>query len=422
MRILFVCLGNICRSPTAEAVLRAKLIEVGLEDEVKVDSAGTSGWHIGSPPDGRAVAAGARRGYDVSGVGRQADAADFVDFDVILGMDRWNLEDLYEIAFDDEAAERVALLRDYDPVTIASKNADDLDVPDPYEGDADGFDRVLDIIERSCDGLIEEILNVFGGGKRATGLDSTELRKRAVAGFATELELIGTASTAGGCLDLDRALALITPTIRDEPTFNVAFAEDGDALAERIGDITDAFSDAGVRRWRIWADVEDAAGLEMLEARGHVPGEARRAMAMALSDLRRPEIKVATDVQIVAGRMTEIARVADLQYGFDGGWTEVLAVLPELPVRIMVARRDGFPIAGALTVDVDDDLVVCFRVTSPEIDDEGLVEACLVHLIEDAEQRGRTTVSVRVEEADADVYRRQGFQDLGGFQSWERST
>ncbi len=422
MRILFVCLGNICRSPTAEAVLREKLKEVGLEDEVRVDSAGTGGWHIGSPPDGRAVAAAAQRGYDVSGVARQADAADFVDFDVILGMDRWNLEDLYEIAFDEEAAERVALLRDYDPVTLASKNADDLDVPDPYESDADGFDRVLDIIERSCDGLVEEILNVFGGGKRAKGLDSLELRRRTVRGFATELELLGAASSMGGCLGFGEAWALITPTMRDEPTFNTALAENGEALAERIGDVSEAFSDAGVRRWQIWADVEDAAGAELLRARGHVPGEIRRAMAMALSDLRRPEIDIATDVQIVAGRITEIARVADAQDGFDGSWAKVLAVLPELPVRIMVARRDGYPIAGVLTVDVEDDLVTCFRPASPGAADADMLDACLIHLIEDAEQRGRTTVSVRVGEAEAEQYRRMGFQDLGGFRSWELTT
>lgn len=418
MRILFVCLGNICRSPTAEAVLKAKLRDVGLEDEVKVDSAGTSGWHIGSKPDPRAIEAAAKRGYEVTGVARQADAADFVDFDVILGMDRWNVEDLHDIAFDEEAAERIGLFRDYDPVTVASKNADDLDVPDPYEGGADGFERVLDIVERTCDGLIEEILNAFGGGRRAKGLDSVELRKRAVSGFATELELIGTSSPSGGCLGLGGAWALITPTERDEPTFNIAFAESGDALAERIDEIAEAYSDGGVRSWQIWADVEDDAGAAMLMKRGLGEGTVRRAMAMALVDLRRPQIEIPSDVQIVAGRMTEIARVADQQAGLEEGWTKALSALPELPVRIIVARRDGYPIAGALTVDFEDDLVVCFRVAHPDVAGQGLIEACLVHLIEDAEQRGRTSISVRVDQAEADAYRELGFQDLGGFRSW----
>lgn len=422
MKILFVCLGNICRSPTAEAVLRSKIRALGLEDEVKIDSAGTGAWHIGSPPDERAVAVAAERGYDVSGVARQADAADFVGFDVLIGMDRWNYEDLQEIAFDQDAAERIQLLREYDPATIASSKAADLDVPDPYEDDADGFERVLEIIERSCEGLLEAILNALGGGKRAWGLDSAELRKRAVSGFATNLELIGAASTAGGCLQFNGAWALITPTMRDQPIFNAAFAASGGALAEWLGEVSEAFSDAGVRRWRIEADVEDTAGAEMLESRGLAPLGIRRAMAMALSDLRRPRIEIPADLQIVAGRISEIARVADCEDGLKGGWAEVLATLPELPIRIMVARRDGYPVAGALSVDVADDLVVCLRVSNPEVADQDLVASCLIHLIDDAEGRGRTSVSIAAHEDEVEGFRKQGFQDLGGFRCWEFSA
>ncbi len=135
LQILVVCLGNICRSPTAEAVLRAKLDAAGLADRVIVDSAGTGSWHIGSPPDSRSQRHAAKRGYDLSALrGRQVTEADFHRFDFILAMDGDNLADLQRLAPDGKLRAEVRLF------------ADD-DVPDPYSGGAAGFEQVLDLVE-----------------------------------------------------------------------------------------------------------------------------------------------------------------------------------------------------------------------------------------------------------------------------------
>ncbi|HEX8119768.1 MAG TPA: low molecular weight protein-tyrosine-phosphatase [Solirubrobacteraceae bacterium] len=146
MRLLFVCLGNICRSPTAEGVMRHLVREAGLEDRIEIDSAGTGGWHVGAPPDERATEAARRRGIAVEGAARRFDPADFDRFDLILAMDRENLRDLRALAPDEEAAAKVRLLR-----------GRDLDVPDPYYGGPDGFDEVLDQVEEACRALLEEI-------------------------------------------------------------------------------------------------------------------------------------------------------------------------------------------------------------------------------------------------------------------------
>jgi protein-tyrosine phosphatase len=146
VRLLFVCLGNICRSPTAEGVMRHLVREEGLEDRVEIDSAGTGGWHVGSPPDERATEAARRRGIVLEGAARRFDPADFERFDLILAMDRENLHDLRALAPDEEAAGKVRLLR-----------GADLDVPDPYYGGPDGFDVVLDQVEAACRDLLEEI-------------------------------------------------------------------------------------------------------------------------------------------------------------------------------------------------------------------------------------------------------------------------
>ncbi|MBA2522373.1 MAG: low molecular weight phosphotyrosine protein phosphatase [Solirubrobacterales bacterium] len=153
-RILFVCLGNICRSPTAEGVLRHKLREAGLADEVDVESAGTGGWHIGHPPDARASDAASRRGIALESHAQRFDAPHFDDFDLILAMDRENLEDMRALAPHADAAGKLGLLREYDPLAVESDN---LEVPDPYFGGEDGFEDVLDMIERACDGLIAEL-------------------------------------------------------------------------------------------------------------------------------------------------------------------------------------------------------------------------------------------------------------------------
>jgi protein-tyrosine phosphatase len=146
VRLLFVCLGNICRSPTAEGVMRALIRERGLEDRIEVDSAGTGGWHVGAPPDARATEAARRRGIVLEGAARRFSVEDFDRFDVILAMDSENLRDLRALAPDDEARAKVRLLR-----------GPGLDVPDPYYGGADGFENVLDHVEEACRRLLDEI-------------------------------------------------------------------------------------------------------------------------------------------------------------------------------------------------------------------------------------------------------------------------
>jgi len=154
MKLLFVCMGNICRSPTAEGVMRRLVDEAGLADRVEVESAGTGGWHAGEPPDERATFAARRRGVKLEGAARQVRAADFRDFDLLIAMDRANLRELLAAAPDEDAAERVRLLREFDP---ASSGAPDLDVPDPYYGGDRGFETVLDMVGAACRELLDEL-------------------------------------------------------------------------------------------------------------------------------------------------------------------------------------------------------------------------------------------------------------------------
>jgi low molecular weight protein-tyrosine phosphatase len=153
-RVLFVCLGNICRSPTAEAVMARLVEEAGLAQAIELDSAGTGAWHVGSPPDARATEAAAARGIAMRGVARQATVADFDAFDLLVAMDAENQRDLRALAPRPQAAAKVRLLREFDP---ASAGAASLDVPDPYYGGPDGFDRVLDLVEAACAGLLAEL-------------------------------------------------------------------------------------------------------------------------------------------------------------------------------------------------------------------------------------------------------------------------
>lgn len=150
MRMLFVCLGNICRSPTAEGVMRHLVEEQGLSGEIELDSAGTGGWHVGDPPDPRAREAARRRGIVVAGAARQVDRSDFDEFDLILAMDRANLRDLRAAAPPDARAE-ITLLREFDADSVGGG---DLDVPDPYYGGPDGFDDVLALVDAACRGLL----------------------------------------------------------------------------------------------------------------------------------------------------------------------------------------------------------------------------------------------------------------------------
>ncbi|PAU75693.1 low molecular weight protein-tyrosine-phosphatase [Halomonas salipaludis] len=150
MRILFVCLGNICRSPTAEGVFRRRLADAGLSEVVEVDSCGTGGWHIGKAPDARAQAAARQRGVDVSQLrARQLDAADFARFDYLLAMDDDNLASLEAMRPDDCTA-HVGLLLDFAGEPGRA-------VPDPYYGGEQGFDEVFALVERAADGLIEHL-------------------------------------------------------------------------------------------------------------------------------------------------------------------------------------------------------------------------------------------------------------------------
>lgn len=150
-RILFVCLGNICRSPTADAVLRKMVQDRGLADLVEVDSAGTAAYHIGNPPDSRSTAAGRERGYDLSVLrARKARAQDFEDFDWVLAMDRSNLEDLAKIC-PPKRRDRLRLF-----LSFATETDRD-EVPDPYYSGPEGFQLVLDLVEDGCRGLLDSL-------------------------------------------------------------------------------------------------------------------------------------------------------------------------------------------------------------------------------------------------------------------------
>ena len=153
-RLLFVCLGNICRSPTAEGVMRALVRERGLEDEIELDSAGTGAWHVGSAPDLRAAAAARGRGVELEGAARRVREQDFSDFDLLLAMDRENARDLLALAREPAEREKVHLLREFDAQSAASG---DLDVPDPYYGGTGGFEHVFDLVTAACEGLLERI-------------------------------------------------------------------------------------------------------------------------------------------------------------------------------------------------------------------------------------------------------------------------
>ena len=151
--ILFVCLGNICRSPAAEAIMKLKLDDAfTFSDDYFVDSAGIGSWHEGQLPDRRMREHGARRGYDISSRARQIKPADFARFDYIFGMDHENMTDLRRIARND--AERAKVLCAADFMT---RHPGYDTVPDPYYGGPEGFELALDLIEDACDGIISRM-------------------------------------------------------------------------------------------------------------------------------------------------------------------------------------------------------------------------------------------------------------------------
>lgn len=150
VRVLFVCLGNICRSPLAEGVFRDKVRTAGLDGIIHIDSAGTGAWHVGNPPDRRMMATAKRQGVDISAQrARQFVDTDLADFDHILAMDKSNLHDILFLDAGDDFGHRVTLFRQWDP------EPGDYEVPDPYYGGDAGFEHVYEIVDRTAEALLK---------------------------------------------------------------------------------------------------------------------------------------------------------------------------------------------------------------------------------------------------------------------------
>lgn len=150
-RVLFVCLGNICRSPLAEGVFQSLVQERGIEKRYSVDSAGTGAWHAGESPDRRSVEVARRNGVSLTGRARQIEEADFEDFDYVIAMDRQNLLELRELAQSQQGEAHLHLLREFDP------DPGDGQVPDPYYGGPDGFELMYVMVSRACESLLDHL-------------------------------------------------------------------------------------------------------------------------------------------------------------------------------------------------------------------------------------------------------------------------
>ncbi|MEU3981522.1 low molecular weight protein-tyrosine-phosphatase [Streptomyces sp. NPDC026672] len=157
-RVCFVCTGNICRSPMAESVFRARIAEADLGDRVEADSAGTGGWHEGDGADPRTVSVLEANGYDGDHTARRFQASWFSRLDLVIALDTGHLKALRRLAPTAEDASKVRLLRSYDPAA-----GDDLDVPDPYYGGLDGFEECLEMVEAASDGLLAAVRNHLEG-------------------------------------------------------------------------------------------------------------------------------------------------------------------------------------------------------------------------------------------------------------------
>lgn len=152
LKVLMVCLGNICRSPTAHGVLSALIRRRKLCDFLEVDSAGTGCWHLGEKPDRRSISAAQMRGYDISSlIARQVKIIDFANFDYLLAMDNDNLRDLYKIC-PNEHQEKIDLLLNFG-------SSSEKVVPDPFYGESSDFELVLDLIEDACEGFLEHVIS-----------------------------------------------------------------------------------------------------------------------------------------------------------------------------------------------------------------------------------------------------------------------
>lgn len=150
-KILFVCLGNICRSPSAEAVMKKLVHDAGMSDRIKIDSAGIIGYHEGERADSRMRSHAARRGYVLDSISRPVCTDDFFDFDLIIGMDNRNIDDLKRKAPDLASVEKIHQMTEY------SRNSLYDHVPDPYYSGAEGFELVLDLLEDACTGLLDKL-------------------------------------------------------------------------------------------------------------------------------------------------------------------------------------------------------------------------------------------------------------------------
>ncbi len=148
LNILFVCMGNICRSPSAEAVMNKIIVDNGLSDKIKCDSAGTIGYHEGEPADSRMKKHAIKRGYNLTSAARQFRNNDFEDFDYIIVMDRNNYSDIIAQDIQGKYTEKVSMMTSY------SNKFNTNEVPDPYYGGPEGFEKVLDLLEDACEGLL----------------------------------------------------------------------------------------------------------------------------------------------------------------------------------------------------------------------------------------------------------------------------
>jgi protein-tyrosine phosphatase len=155
MKILFVCLGNICRSPLAEALLLHKIKEHGLEDKFQVNSCGTANYHIGEPPDQRTVKNAAKNGITIHHLGRQLTASDLREFDMILPMDSSNYLSVRELDTSSLYTNKIIMMREFDPQGKGQ------DVPDPWSGNEKDFQEVFEILNRSTDGLVKHLMLNF---------------------------------------------------------------------------------------------------------------------------------------------------------------------------------------------------------------------------------------------------------------------
>jgi protein-tyrosine phosphatase len=150
-KLLFVCLGNICRSPSAENIMNHLIKQAGLSDRITCDSAGTGGYHIGSPPDNRMALAARKRKIELLGEARQFNRKDFENFDLILAMDRDNYRNILAVDTAGKYKDKVRLMCDF------CRSHDLKEVPDPYYGGPEGFDRVIDLLLDACEGLLEYV-------------------------------------------------------------------------------------------------------------------------------------------------------------------------------------------------------------------------------------------------------------------------